>query len=280
MDLLTQLNRVIEYIEANITDDEAVAKAHEITIYSAYHFPRIFNYMTNVPLNEYIRRRRLSLAGLELQSTDEKVIDIAMKYGYGSPDSFTRAFVRQHGVTPTEARSGGVTLHTYTPITFQITIKGVQKMNCRIEKKESFTAVGIKKAFRNDAEVNLIPQFWSDTPKETYEELWAANNAEPKGYLGLCTDFDGKHTFNYWIAAASSGVEGLEKVEIPAATWVIIEQDGALMDLANRFWTEWLPSSGYIRADENIPDVEVYPERDMPKMNFKYELWFPVVKKV
>jgi AraC family transcriptional regulator len=153
-------------------------------------------------------------------------------------------------------------------------------MKVRIEKKPPFTIVGIKRQFRNDAIVNLIPDFWSNTTKATYDLLLSLMNTEPQGFIGLCADFDGQHEFDYWIGAATTkeAPEGFWTYEVKAVTWAILEQDENLMELANRFWTEWLPSSGYRRADESVPDIEVYPERDMPKPNFKYELWFPVVK--
>lgn len=280
MDILTQLNHAMTYIEAHISDDLALEDVSTVTAYSSYHFGRLFYYIANMSLSDYIRKRKLSLAAMELQSSDAKVIEIALKYGYDSADSFARAFVKQHGVTPSAARQPGVNLTIFPPLTFQIKIKGVQAMNLRIEQKPSFTVVGIKKTFRSDAPVNLVPTFWSDTPREIYDKLLSFINTEPSGFLGLCADFNGKHEFDYYIAVATTKPvpTGLEKLNVPSATWAVLEQNGELMDLANRFWTEWLPSSGYKRAAENIPDIEVYPETDMPKENFKYQLWFPIVK--
>ena len=153
-------------------------------------------------------------------------------------------------------------------------------MKVRIEKMPSFTVVGIKKTFRNDAVVNRIPDFWSDTPKEIYEKLISLGNSKPKGFIGLCADFDGVNTFDYYIAVSTTHPvpEGFVQYKIPAATWAILERDGDLWDLHTRFWQEWLPSSGYRRAKETIPDIEVYPDVDMPKENYNYELWFPIVK--
>lgn len=173
-----------------------------------------------------------------------------------------------------------IPLITYPRISLQIQVKGDAEMKVRIEKKPALTIVGLKRQFRNDAVVNLIPDFWSETSQATYYLLLSLMNAEPQGFIGMCSDFDGKHEFDYWIAAATmkEAPEGLETYKVKAATWAILEQDEDLMELANRFWKEWLPSSGYRRADESIPDIEVYSERDMPKPNYKYELWFPVVK--
>jgi AraC family transcriptional regulator len=159
-------------------------------------------------------------------------------------------------------------------------VSGDTKMKVRIEQKPAFTVAGVKRTFRSDAPVNLVPQFWSDVPQENYKALLSLMDTEPRGFIGLCADFDGEHSFDYYIAAATTKAtpSGMDTYKVPAATWAILERDGELTKLVNRFWSEWLPSSGYRRADENVPDVEVYPELDMPKENYKYELWFPVVK--
>jgi AraC family transcriptional regulator len=280
MDWSVRMNRALDYIEANLEGEIDFTYAAELAFCSSNNFSNMFLMATGIQLNEYIRRRRLTLAGLELQSSNAKVIDIALKYGYSSPTAFNRAFQSQHKVPPLYARSRRVPLTTYPRISLQIQIKGDVEMKVRIEKKPSFTVAGVKKQFRNDAEVNLLPDFWSETPKATYDSLLSLMDAEPKGFIGLCADFSGQHEFDYWIAAATNKEtpEGFGEFKVKASTWAILVQDGNLMELANRFWTEWLPSSGYRRADESIPDIEVYPEHDMPKPNFKYELWFPVVK--
>ena len=144
MDLLTQLNNAVKYIEENICADIEIDKISGVTYYSPYHFGRIFYYITDMPLSEYIRKRKLSLAAMELQNSAVKVIDLAVKYGYDSADSFTRAFIKQHGITPTEARLNGVILKLFPPVTFQIKIQGVQAMNVKIEEKEVFEVLGIQ----------------------------------------------------------------------------------------------------------------------------------------
>jgi AraC family transcriptional regulator len=153
-------------------------------------------------------------------------------------------------------------------------------MKIRIEQKPAFTVAGIKRTFRSDAETNLIPGFWRETPKETYETLLSLMDTQPQGFVGVCADFADNREFDYYIAAATTKAAspGFETYKVKAAMWAILEQDGDLTELAGRFWKEWLPSSGYRRAGEDIPDIEIYPDRDMPKPNYKYELWFPVVK--
>ena len=138
MDILMQLNQAMAYIEAHIDDDLALADVSSVTAYSPYHFGRMFYYIADLPLSEYIRRRKLSLAAMKLQSGSDKVIDLAVMYGYDSADSFARAFMKQHGVTPSVARQPDVSLTIFPPLTFQIKIKGVQAMTASATKKSGF----------------------------------------------------------------------------------------------------------------------------------------------
>ena len=280
MDWTTRMEKALDYIEENLDDEIDLKQAAQLALCSLNSFSNAFLVTTGVQLSEYIRRRRLSLAALELQNSEMKIVDISLKYGYSSPTAFNRAFQNQHKVSPQYARSRKIPLVTYPRISLLINLKGDAEVKVRIEKKPPFSVVGIKKSFRTDAAENLIPVFWSETPKETYDVLRLLANTELKWFIGLCSDFDGSHVFNYYIAAATTkeAPEGFIKYNVPAATWAILEKDGALMDLNDRFWKEWLPSSGYRRAGEGIPDIEAYPDADMPKENYNYELWFPVVK--
>ncbi|MDR1001431.1 MAG: AraC family transcriptional regulator [Clostridiales bacterium] len=280
MDWATRINRAIDYIEANLDGEINVKQAAKLAFCSANGFSNMFLMAAGIQPREYIRRRRLSLAALEVQNSDAKIIDIALKYGYSSPTAFNRAFQVQHKVPPTYARGRKIPLTTYPRISFQIQIKGDIEMKVRIEQKPAFTVTGIKRTFSSDATENKIPDFWSEASREVYETLLSLMDTQPQGFIGLCADFGGKREFDYYIAAATTKAapESFETYKVKAATWAILEQDGDLMELAERFWKEWLPSSGYRRAGVDIPDVEVYPELDMPKPNFKYELWFPIVK--
>ena len=145
MDLLKNMNGVLKYIEENLTNDIDFKEVARIAFCSEYHFKRMFSFIAGISLSEYIRRRRLTLAAFELIDSSVKVIDIAIKYGYNSPDSFARAFQNLHGITPSEARNNGHSLKAYPQMTFQLSIKGGNEMNYRIEEKEAFRIVGIKK---------------------------------------------------------------------------------------------------------------------------------------
>jgi AraC family transcriptional regulator len=173
MDLLKNLNEAIKYIEENLTDDIDFKEVIRQAYCSEYHFKRMFSFLAGIPLSEYIRRRRLTLAAFELKDSSVKVIDIAIKYGYGSPDSFTRAFQSLHGVTPSEARDNGSSLKSYPKMTFQISITGGSEMNYRIVEKEAFCIVGIKKRVRiifNGINPE-IASMWESLDSDTINEL-------------------------------------------------------------------------------------------------------------
>lgn len=298
MDLLTELNRAMEYIEANLSDEEALTAVAGVTSYSPYHFQRIFNYIADMPLSEYIRRRKMSLAAMELQSESVKIIDLAVKYGYDSADSFSRAFHKQHGLTPSAARRSGAQFEIYPPLTFQITIKGVQKMNWRIEEKEAFEVFGIERVFANDG-TNQVPDFWSECHRNgAYERLFddAGGRRDPDGHgypredgacviHAICGYADlGKGHFPYMICAnVNDGAKthGYQVVNVPKNTWAILKSDESetigkeIPKLFGRAYSEWLPASGYERAAG--PDMEIYGVAVSGK--YYEEVWIPVKKK-
>jgi AraC family transcriptional regulator len=284
MTVLEGMNRAIHYIEENIGENIDYAEMARIACVSQYHFQRMFAFVTDTPVSEYIRRRRLTLAAFDLQNGDDRILDIALKYGYNSADAFSRAFQNMHGIAPSKARESGVTLTAYPRITFTLSIKGVVAMNYRIEEKEGFTVVGVKEFTTTSGGENFknIPQMWADLPSEKFEEILALSDMEPSGVLGLCADMynDG---FDYWIAAATTKPcpAGLGSLSIPACTWAIFEVTGpmpnAIQDMFTRVFSEWLPTSGYEHAP--APEIEWYSDGDMSSPAYKSAVWIPVVKK-
>ena len=142
MDWIGRLNQAIAYIEEHITEEIDYAQVAKITYCSSYHFQRMFSYIADIPLPEYIRRRKMSLAAIDLQQGDSKVIDIALKYGYSSPTAFNRAFQSIHGIAPSRAKESGVLLKAYPTVSFKLIAKGVEKMEFRIEKKRGYSCFG------------------------------------------------------------------------------------------------------------------------------------------
>ncbi len=284
MELLTQLNKAMEYIEENITDEKALSSVSNVTMYSSYHFQRIFNYIADMPLSEYIRRRKMSLAAMELQESNVKIIDLAVKYGYDSADSFTRAFVKQHGITPTLARKSCVNYQIYPPLTFQIQIRGVQKMNWRIEEREAFEVFGIERFFKND-ESDKIPEFWDET-REDGSRIKLVEQASGYGPMAICGHIeDYENEFPYIICCEvreGCNTDGFKVVQVPKATWAVFRAEGMkdhsncqIPELFKRAYREWLPSSGYNKAP--APDMEIYGNYETGEIY--EEVWIPVVKK-
>lgn len=156
MEWIDRLNKVINYIEEHITEEIDYKELSRIACCSTYHFQRMFTYIAGVSLSEYIRRRRMSLAAVDLQSGDEKIIDISLKYGYSSPTAFNRAFQSIHGIAPSAIKNEGVSIKSFPPITFKFTVKGVEELNYRIETKEAFRIVGKSYPLNKEIEQNFL----------------------------------------------------------------------------------------------------------------------------
>lgn len=282
MEWIDRLNNAVNYIEENIKETINLEEAAKIACCSTYHFQRMFSYIADIPLSEYIRRRRMSLAAVDLQSSDEKVMDISLKYGYDSPTAFNRAFKRVHNISPSKAREEGTVLKAFPPISFKITIKGDSEMNYRIEKKDAFRIVGVSQPLETEIEKNfeIVPKMWgAAVVNGTIPRLAAMIDGMSMGLLGVssCNESD---NWRYYIAVASSKPidNDLEEYIVPNSTWAIFSGEGnnkSIQELEKRIVTEWLPTSGYEYG--NAPDIEVYLNAD-PE-HAKYEVWIPVVKK-
>ena len=285
MNLLEGMNRALDYIEDNLDGELDYAVLARTACCSVYHFQRIFVSVTDIPLSEYIRRRRLTRAAIELQATNEKIIDVALKYGYQSSDAFTRAFVALHGIVPSQARKKGAVLKAYARLTFTLSIKGVVALKYRFEEKKAFRVVGVRKWFSavDNGQLKEIPRMWDSVIGcGTFAEMCALMDGTLPGTLGICgTPYN--EGFDYWIAVTSEKPcpSGLEETEIPAATWVVFEAEGPVPDAIQAVWgrifTEWFPNSGYEHT--KAPELEVYPDGTMDAPDYKCEIWVPVVKK-
>ena len=281
MEWIERLNDAVGYIEEHLTEEIDYERLGKIACCSSYHFQRMFTYMAGVPLSEYIRRRRMSLAAVDLQSTGIKIIDVAGKYGYNSPTAFNRAFQSVHGIAPSAVKNEGVSVKSFPPVSFKLIVKGVEEMNYRIETKAAFRIVGVSVPLEKDIEKNfaVIPRKWQETAVNgTLQKLTGLMDTQPMGVLGVSTCND-TEPWRYYIAVASSQTDrDLEEYTVPAATWAVFPGTGtnqSIQDLERRIVTEWLPTSGYEYG--NAPDVEVYLNPD--PQNAQYEVWIPVVRK-
>lgn len=297
MDWLQRMNAAISYMEDNLASEISYEEAARRAYCSLYHFQRLFSFITDVPLSEYVRRRRLTLAAFELQNTDVKIINIALKYGYDSPNSFTRAFQALHGVTPTSARSRGIELKAYPRMSFHISIKGDVEMNYKIVEKGPFSVFGVEQVMSTIGGQNYkdIPQFWLKAISDgTLDRIckasdikWDENSRGIKPVNAvMCYRNTGENSFPYMLFAFTpeSGVpEGFTTAEIPAMTWAVFtteehtedQTSNVVQSLFKRIYSEWFPTSGY--EPLNGAEFELYGVSDK---GLEYcEIWIPVTKK-
>lgn len=290
MDSLKEMNIALNYIEENLSGEIDFKEAARLAFCSEYHFQRMFSFLSGITLSEYIRRRRLTLAAFELNNSNIRIIDLAVKYGYSSPDSFTRAFQGLHGLTPSEARLNGQSLKAYPRMTFQLTIKGGNGMNYRIEEKEAFYIIGIKKrvpiVFNG---VNPeIAAMWRSLNEETIIKLKELSNVEPLGLISASVNFsegrmEEKGELDHYIGVATTkeGEENLSRLEVPACTWAVFEAVGpfpaTLQNVWGRIYSEWFPSSSYEQAEG--PEILWNEHKDVTSPAFKSEIWIPVLKR-
>ncbi len=276
MEWIDRLNQAVDYLEGHLEAPD-LGEAARIACCSPYHFQRMFTLLAGAPLSEYIRRRKMSRAAADLQH-GERIVDVALKYGYSSPTAFNRAFQAVHGLPPSAAKTPGAVLKSHPPLRFAITVQGVEEMEYRIEKRDAFRIVGVSAPLSKDIEENFqqVPQLWGRAASDgTIPRLAGLMDGEPRGLLGVC---DGLESARYYIAVASSAPagEGLEEYTVPAFTWAVFPGTGegapAIQALERRVVTEWLPTSGYEYAEG--PDVEVYLDPECTK----FEVWIPVVK--
>ncbi|MGM0866439.1 MAG: AraC family transcriptional regulator [Bacillota bacterium] len=288
MDSLKNMNDALRYIEENLTEEINFANVAQIAFCSEYHFKRMFSFLAGIPLSEYIRRRRLTLAALELQNSDVKVIDIAMKYGYSSPDSFTRVFQKMHGITPSQAR--GHSLKAFPPLAFQLSIKGGNEMNYRIVEKEPFSIVGIMKRVPiifNGVNPE-IAAMWQSLDEEMIKRFKSMSNVEPQGLVSASVNFsegrmEEKGELDHYIGAATTVKcpDSLSKLDVPDLTWAVFEAVGPFPDTLQHVWgriyAEWFPSSSYEQAEG--PEMLWNESKDVGSDAFRSEIWIPVRKK-
>lgn len=296
MEWISAMQQAIAYMEEHLIEEinyEDVAK-HVHT--SSYEFHRAFSFLTGMTANSYIRNRRLSLAGGEIVETDTKITDIALKYGYETPESFTKAFTRFHGIAPKFAREESAKLVLFNPIVIKLTVEGGKGMDYRIvqTKEQKFIAVvrSFKNEIINDEENHDIPDFWGEChDKKLVEPI---RNLRPEGkrdLYGLCSPAqEGENTFEYGIGVLIDeetmdfDVDEMKKAgyciwDVKPGTYAVFDcigEDGdCISDTWSKFYKEFLPQMGY--ESEEATDYEIYLEKG--RKGLFCELWIPVRKK-
>jgi AraC family transcriptional regulator len=290
MDSLRSMNNALEYIEEHLTEEIDYIEVSKIAYCSEYHFKRMFSFLAGISLSEYIRRRRLTLAALDLKDRDLRIIDVAVKYGYNSADSFSRAFHSLHGILPSEARSENTQLKAYPRMTFQLSIKGGCEMNYRIVEKGPFKLVGFKKRVPIIFE-GVNPEIAKMTELLTMDvinQLKAISNVEPTGIISASTNFsegrmEEKGELDHYIGVATSSNEtaDFDVLKIDASTWAVFESIGpfpeTLQNVWGRIYSEWFPSSGYEAVEG--PEILWNESPDTGNPKYRSEIWIPVKKK-
>lgn len=287
------MQQAICYMEEHICDDMSYAEVAKSVHMSSYNFHRTFSFVTGMTANEYIRKRRLTLAARELQTTDISVIDVAYKYGYESPESFSKAFSRFHGATPRQAKQKGTKLHLFNPLAIKIILEGGSVMDYRIEHRESQRFIAMVRAFPNeiinDDEDHSIPDFWTECyEKNLIEPMKMLRGEGKRDLFGLCHPLkDGETHFNYGIGVRIDQDTDLAKLEqflkngysiwetepVDYAVFKCFGSDGdCLGETWSKFFKEFVPQTGYTQTEDT--DYEIYYEN--AESGLFCELWVPV----
>lgn len=276
MEWVDKMNQAISYVENHLCEEIDTAEISHIMACPFVIFQRYFVQITGIPLSEYIRRRKLTCAAYELQSTNEKVIDIAYKYGYESPDSFSFAFKRMHGVAPNMARKLETNLKFYSRLNFTLVIRGVFEMNYQVVEKKAFTVIGKRLITAEGGGT------WAVCKGDgSYEKILSFGEDGQKS-LGLCFGFDTEGNNDYMVGIeCETDHPEFDKYIYPDTQWLVFTAEGKISEnvLSNtwkRIYEEFLPQSKYKQAI--YPTIEAYKTWNIGKDECMVEIMIPVEK--
>ena len=294
MEWLTGIRKAVEFMEENLQEDIRVQDVADAVYVSPFFLQRGFACITGYGIREYLRNRRLYQAALDLQNSDDRVIDIALRYAWETPESFTKAFVRFHGVTPSQVRYEQAPVRVFLPLRIRVNVQGGQDMNYTITKMFPFKVLGFVREFSTETSYRRIPEFWDEICEKYATSVCAGNppaNAYEKalidnciGEFGICIDDTGGDTFRYMIAGRYTGgevPEGMELYEFPMSEWAVFDCIGpipqSLQSVNTRIFTEWLPGNPDYELCGNAT-VEWYDPVHGEKSDPDYHsaVWIPV----
>jgi AraC family transcriptional regulator len=283
--VLERLNEAMEYLEQRLDQRVEVAELARIAVTSEYHFRRLFSALAGIPLSEYVRRRRLTVAGAEVLDGRRTLLEIAVRYGYGSGESFARAFRAVHGVGPGEARRDGATLNSQPRMSFRLVVEGSTSMRYRVVEKDAFRVVGRK------ARVPLVHEgmnpaivaFMRSIGEETRQRMAALSDQEPRGLLNVSVNIDESRAegteldYYHGVATAADVPEDMDSLTVPAGTWAVFESSGRLPEAVQFLWrdvfTQWFPSNPY----RSRPGPELLSAKvSQDGADAEARLWIPV----
>ncbi|MYW03185.1 AraC family transcriptional regulator [Streptomyces sp. SID3343] len=287
--MLERLNQSMETIEHHLDGSVDVAELARVAATSEYHLRRMFSALAGMPLSEYVRRRRLTVAGAEVLAGHETLLVIATRYGYGSGEAFARAFRAVHDVGPGEARRTGAALVSQPRLTFRLTIEGSSSMRYRVADRPAFTVVGVK------ARVPLvhvgpnqaIVDFVRGIEPRILESLEKLSDQEPQGLVAVCDDLDPSRAegteLDYYqgVITSEPAPEGTTVLPVPAGTWAVFSTSGPAPEAIQYLWrdvfTQWFPSNPYrSRPGPEILRIRPAADRNEPEAEVEAELWLPV----
>ena len=296
MEWLSSIRTAIEYMEEHLTDDISAQDVANRVYLSPFFLQRGFSLMTGYGIGEYMRNRRLYQAALDLKETDDRVIDIAFRYGYETPESFTKAFSRFHGATPSQVR-GGAAGGVFLPLTIKLSVQGGSQMDVKIAPMFPFKVIGFQKIFDNETAYAEIPKFWNETCEKYANRVYAGNAPSNPyeqalvdnciGEYGVCIDDIGGGKFRYLIAGKYTGgavPDGMVVYEFPRNEWAVFDCIGpnpqTLQSVNTRIFSEWLPGNPDYELSGNAT-VEWYDcvNGEMTDPDYHSAIWVPVKRK-
>lgn len=279
MDSPERFNQVIRYLEETLDQPLDYGRIGSICLCPQGLFPRLFPYLTGMTLNEYVRLRRLTRAAGELQVSNTKVIDLALRYGWESADAFTAAFRRFHHVTPTAVRRGA-SYRFFPVLRFSMMIQGGPHMNITIQRKPAFQIAGLNQHSTADSNFSTLwDRLFREHPMQRLVQLGCGQSYGACHHMLEDGSFDYLAGFDVHDAKAAQAM-GLEVLSVPAAEYAVVELTGPVPDCIRQGWKyvtgELLPQHGYRHAGS--PDFEVYSEGDMQDADYRMQLWVPLEK--
>ncbi|MER5961371.1 AraC family transcriptional regulator [Streptomyces sp. NPDC002057] len=284
--MLERLNQAMEHLEACLDQKVDMAEVARIAAMSEYHFRRLFSALAGMPLPVYVRRRRMTLAGAEVLAGELTLLDVAVRYGYGSGEAFARAFRSVHGIGPGEARRTGAVLTAQPRMSFRVVVEGSTAMRYRVVEKESFRVVGRR------ARVPLVHEGVNAAAEAHVESLDSRAivrmkslvGVEPEGILSAVVHLTDSREegaeVDYWVGVAThpgTAAEELDALDVPAGTWAVFDNHGpypsALQELWRDVFTQWFPSNPYVTR----PGPELLRTRPVEVgMETDSQLWVPI----
>lgn len=283
--MLDRLNQILEHIEDRLDQQVDVAELARLAATSEYHLRRMFSALAGMPLSEYVRRRRLTVAGAEVLTDQESLLDIAVRYGYGSGEAFARAFRTMHGIGPGEARRTGAALVSQPRLAFRLTVEGSSSMRYRVVDRPDFTVVGLKARVPlvHSGPNQAIIDFVRGIDPHLSERLEKLSDQDPRGIVAVCDDLDPSRAegteldYYHGVVTSAEAPEGTTALPVPAGTWAVFTTSGpapeAIQELWRDVYTQWFPSNPY----RTRPGPEILRTRlSADGTEAEAELWLPV----